>query len=153
MRLQVWDILTDNNNNRQGCLPFEESYCGKRWDLRKFGFIVALCQVNAMLAMNYFTKKDNTSACLSKAEFLRLLAGDLINDHCPGGDMSFGGAGSMMCAETRMKPLPIGCVPASKCSHVARAGHDLIHLDPFKGKWNGLSSLRFRQLIRDVVVQ
>ena len=127
--------VDDNNNNRQGCLSFEESYCGKRWDLRQFGFIIALAQVNAMLSYNYFKRKDKEK--VSKAEFVRMLARDLIYNR----EREYLWVDSPQRTATRRhcRPttIPNGCSYASVTSKVARAGHELLRLDKNRGKWNG----------------
>ncbi len=61
--------IDDNNNNRQGWLLFEEAFTPHCWVLQQFGFIVALSQVNCMLAFNFFKSLPFKESCFSKAEF------------------------------------------------------------------------------------
>ena len=72
-------MVDDNNNNRQGCLGFEEVFVPKGWEMRQFGFIVALCQANAFLLWNYQKVKEGKEE-LTKAEFVRDLAKELIEN-------------------------------------------------------------------------
>ena len=71
--------VDDNNNNRQGCLSLEEVFVPKAWEMRQFGFIIALCQTNAFVLYNYFRAKKNLNE-VSKAEFVRGLCNELINN-------------------------------------------------------------------------
>ena len=70
----------DNNNNRQGCLSFEEVFTPKDWSMRQFGFIIALVQTNSFLAYNHFKMKVHSTNTVSKAEYTRNLAEELINN-------------------------------------------------------------------------
>ena len=126
--------VDNNNNNRQGSLPLEEAYCSKRWDLRQFGFIIELCQVNAMVAYNYFVRKHDGDF-VNKETFLRMLGRDLILNS----DCEMKNDGKMGKLNTRSKTLPPGCNMASTTSRVARAGHELVRISKFHGKWNGIS--------------
>ena len=45
--------VDDNNNNRQGCLSFEEVLQMKDWTMRQFDFIIALCKKVAFLVYKY----------------------------------------------------------------------------------------------------
>ena len=127
--------VDDNNNNRQGHLPFEEAYCARRWDLRQFGFIIALAQVNSMLAFNYFVRRE-TKDFVRKAAFLRMLARDLIFNPESASNWKTRG-GTTIKTNARPKLLPPGCKIASSTSKIARGGHELVRLEKFSGKWNG----------------
>lgn len=70
--------VDDNNNNRQGSLSFEETFNPKRWDLRQFGFIIALALANSMLAYNKFVRQTINQEPLSNAEFRRVLTREMI---------------------------------------------------------------------------
>ena len=71
--------VDDNNNNRQGCLSFEEVFVPKDWEMRQFGFVVALIQTNAFLLFNYARTQKGLDE-LSKAEFLRDLCKEMIEN-------------------------------------------------------------------------
>ena len=63
--------VDDNNNNRQGCLSFEDIFVPKAWEMRQFGFIIALCQTNAFLLYNLFRSKK-----ISRSFLRRILCED-----------------------------------------------------------------------------
>ena len=71
--------VDDNNNNRQGCLSFEDIFVPKTWELRQFGFIVALVQTNAFLFHNVSRVKAGLEE-LSKGEFVRELCKEMIEN-------------------------------------------------------------------------
>lgn len=71
--------VDDNNNNRQGCLSFEDVFVPKDWNKRQFGFIISVSQVNAFLAYNYFIAKEKEKE-ITKAEFVRDLAKELVTN-------------------------------------------------------------------------
>lgn len=71
--------VDDNNNNRQGSLSFEETFNPKRWDLRQFGFIIALALTNSMLAYNKFIRAKSNEDTLSNAEYRRMLAQEMLS--------------------------------------------------------------------------
>ena len=129
--------VDDNNNNRQGNLSFEETYCPDRWDLRQFGFIIALCQTNSLLAYNYFNRKEKGDNSMSKAEFTRLLAHELVNNPDRGGSSLVeeyemnASSGATECQ------LPKGGSHKSKSVKYDNGGHLLCRLDPYHGKWDG----------------
>ena len=119
--------VDDNNNNRQGTLPFEETYAAKRWDLRQFGFIIALAMTNAHLAFNYFVKHKQGQDTWCKAEFMRQLARDLVHfnmtENAEGDGVTLRSASS----------LPTGCTLATKKNKYVRGGHKLCRLGSNRG--------------------
>ena len=67
--------VDDNNNNRQGCLSYEERFCPRDWPTRQFGFLFALSMTNAFLAYNHFVvqkkgKKKKTIEQLLKIKLI-----------------------------------------------------------------------------------
>ena len=72
--------VDDNNNNRQGCLSFEEAFVMKDWTMRQFGFLFALSVTNAYMAHNYFVQKSRGLVLQSKSEFTRNLCDEMINN-------------------------------------------------------------------------
>ena len=71
--------VDDDNNNRQGSLSFEDIFIPKEWEMRQFGFIIALSQTNTFLAYNYFRAKNNLEE-ESKALFLRGLVEEMTQN-------------------------------------------------------------------------
>ena len=66
----------DNHNNLgHSSISLEKSINIKDWKLRVFTFVMALIEVNARLAVAYFTGRD---APVSQLEFCRKLAKELI---------------------------------------------------------------------------
>ena len=126
--------MDNNNNNRQGQLPFEESYCSKRWDLRQFGFVIALAMTNAQLAYNYFVKFKEGEEVMTKAEFQRELASELVFNSDIATQESDGEEGMVLRIRKR---LPEGCRWAFKSNNTSRAGHELVRIDKGRGRWNG----------------
>ena len=121
--------VDDNNNNRQGCLSFEEVFQMKDWAMRQFGFIIGLCQTNAFLAYNYFkNKKLNEHELETKAEFTRMLAQELVNN-----DMYKAEKKRQEREETQESKL---------WKRVEE--HELLKIPPFHGKWNGTKFIRTR---------
>ena len=51
----------------------------KEWEMRQFGFVLALVQTNTFLVFNHFRAK-NGLAELSKAEFVRELCREMIEN-------------------------------------------------------------------------
>jgi hypothetical protein len=47
-------MVDDHNNRRQSPISFEESWTTKIWEYRVFVFLVAVTEVNVMLATKYF---------------------------------------------------------------------------------------------------
>ena len=115
-------------------LPFEESYQTKRWDLCQFGFIVALAMTNAQLGYNYFVRHKNGEEMLSKAEFVRELAREFVQNP-DGNEANNSGTGTN--PNDVSAQLPVGCSLITKRSVFARAGHELCRLEPYRGRWNG----------------
>ena len=67
-----------HNSKRHDCgtkhgLSLEETWRTTNWSLRVFSFIIAVCEVNAYLAMKYFGELSCT-----QLEFRRRLAHDLV---------------------------------------------------------------------------
>ena len=129
--------VDDNNNNRQGHLPFEEAYCAKRWDLRQFGFVMALAQTNAMLAYNYFVRHKKGLNPLPKSQFQRELAKDLVYNTNIEDEFEDENERMKLRSHTRPKKLPEGVKWAYSSSKVARGGHELVRIGKNRGKWNG----------------
>jgi hypothetical protein len=68
--------VDDHNNNRHSPISLEESINTKDWKIRVFTFILAVVEVNARLAYQFFTKSDSP---LSQLQFRRLLAKELMD--------------------------------------------------------------------------
>ncbi len=128
--------VDDNNNNRQGRLSLEETFAPDRWDLRHLGWVIALTQVNSMLAYNIFNRKPNNSSFFTKAQFTQDLSESLIStedirvahvegvDYCP--------------PTTRGPPQPPEgakfCVKNDPSPYLC---HCLCKLKKNRGVWNG----------------
>jgi hypothetical protein len=67
--------VDDHNNNRHSPISLEESISTKDWKIRVFTFILAVIEVNARLAYQFFTQSDS----LSQLQFRRLLAKQLMD--------------------------------------------------------------------------
>ena len=67
--------VDDHNNNRHSPISSEESINTKDWKIRVFTFILAIVEVNARLAYQFFTESDP----LSQLRFRRLLAKELTD--------------------------------------------------------------------------
>jgi hypothetical protein len=67
--------VDDHNNLRHSPISLEESISTKDWCVRVFTFVLALVEVNARLALAFFTR----SLALSQLEFRRKLAKELID--------------------------------------------------------------------------
>ncbi len=127
--------VDDNNNNRQGRLSFEETFRPDRWDLRQAGFIFALCQVNGMLAYNFFNRNRSNKSLHSKGEFTQKLSQSLIfNDDNEDEDPNK--TGYVRPATRGACELPIGAKFVKKDALVPIA-HRLCKTDAYYGKWNG----------------
>jgi len=114
--------VDDNNNNRQGCLSFEEVFQMKDWAMRQFGFIIALCQTNAFLAYNYFkNRKVNEEELDTKATFTRRLAKELIENE--------------MWERQKKDDKESDTNKTKKWKRVEE--HELIKMPQYRGKWNG----------------
>lgn len=82
-----------------------------------------------------------------KAVFMRKLAQDLLmmGNDCVGDVVRSSVLNSPNAfTPTRRNILPSGCDMASKRSGIARAGHELVRLQPYRGKWNGHSFPQIR---------
>ena len=66
--------VDDHNNLRHSPISLEESVSTKDWKIRVFMFIIALVEVNARLAVAFFTQ----SATLNQLEFRKKLAKELL---------------------------------------------------------------------------
>lgn len=66
--------VDDHNNLRHSPISLEESISTKDWNIRVFMFILALVEVNARLAVAFFTK----SPTMNQLEFRRKLAKELL---------------------------------------------------------------------------
>ena len=126
--------VDDNNNNRQGQLPFEEAYCSKRWDLRQLGFVLALAMTNAYLAYNNFVKHIQGEEPVTKANFQRELAFELVYN--PETTEEFSDENNTRMLRKRQN-IPPGCKVALKTNSVSRAGHELMRIEMGHGRWNG----------------
>ena len=51
-------VVDDTNNNRQGCLSFEEEFLPNEWSLRQFGHIALTFQANSMLGNSNFATSE-----------------------------------------------------------------------------------------------
>ncbi len=130
--------VDDNNNNRQGCLSFEEAFGKKDWEMRQFGFIVALCQTNAYLAYNYFRDGDGDGTeKLSKAQFVRELADEMINNS------------SYVKAKKWREEDSAQC--GGKRKSRGEVQHELVRISTGHGKWDGSCFPSLNQLYQKYV--
>jgi hypothetical protein len=67
-------MVDDHNNRRHSPISFETNWATKTWEHRVFAFVLAITEVNVMLAGQYF---DNDSTD-SQVEFRKKLANALI---------------------------------------------------------------------------
>lgn len=74
--------LIDDHNNLHHAVPsIEESWSTKQWEVRVFAFILAVCEVNAFLALRYFTfANKNIPGAPTLLKFRFRLAWELINN-------------------------------------------------------------------------
>ena len=72
----------DDHNNLHHCLPsVEDSWTTQRWEVRVFSFVLAISEVNAFLALRYFTfAKGTIAGCPTLIVFRRRLAWQLIRN-------------------------------------------------------------------------
>ncbi len=70
--------IDGNNNNCHGWLSFEEPFTPHCWVFCQFGFIVALAQVNSMLAFNYIKQIPHNESPFEKGMFTQSIAKGLI---------------------------------------------------------------------------
>lgn len=66
--------VDDHNNLRHSPISLEESISTKDWKIRVFMFILALVEVNARLAVAYFTKNQT----MNQLDFRRALSKELL---------------------------------------------------------------------------
>lgn len=125
--------VDDNNNNRQGRLSFEEVFTPDRWEGRHLGFIVALTQVNSLLAYNFFNRSLNKSPFVSKSEFTRSIARDLIFNQ----DIELETAQYERPSTRGIRVLASGAIFNSKNDAINDPGHRLCRLAPYHGQWSG----------------
>ena len=52
--------VDDHNNLRHALPSIEDSWVTQRWEVRVFGFVLAITEVNAFLALRYFTFANGT---------------------------------------------------------------------------------------------
>ena len=126
--------VDDNNNNRQGCLSFEEVFQMKDCAMQQLGFIIALCQTNAFLAYNYFkNRKLNEEELETKASFTRRLAKELIEND--------------MWERQKKKDIERDNENNNNSSKKWKRieEHELIKMPPYRGKWNGVEFVRVMQ--------
>ena len=130
--------VDDNNNNRQGCLSFEEVFQMKDWTMRQFGFIIGLCQTNAFLAYNYFkNNKLSENEMLTKAQFTRMLADELISNTMWSSEKKKAAAEEVASGNTK---------PWKRVEE-----HELLKMPPYCGKWNGKQFSRVKQMYQKYV--
>jgi hypothetical protein len=72
----------DDRNNLHHALPsIEDSWATQRWEIRVFLFVLAISEVNAFLALRYFTfAKGTIAGCPTLIVFRRQLACQLIRN-------------------------------------------------------------------------
>ncbi len=71
----------DNHNNLCHGLPsIKDTWCTHRWEVRVFGFILAVCEVNAFLVLRCFVFGNNHEEALTLLVFRCQLAWQLINN-------------------------------------------------------------------------
>ena len=62
--------VDDNNNNKQGCLSFKESFLRNDWNVKQFGHVMSTCQTNSNLGKAKISSSEEEKN-LSKAECVR----------------------------------------------------------------------------------
>ena len=73
--------VDDHNNLRHALPSIEDSWVTKRWEVRVFSFILAITEVNAFLAIRYFTfRNGEIDGCPTLLKFRRLLAWEMIRN-------------------------------------------------------------------------
>jgi hypothetical protein len=86
VRLPLWHsryrhAVDDHNNLRHGLPSIEDSWITQRWEIRVFTFVLAISEVNAFLALLYFTfAKGTIAGCPTLIVFCRRLAWQLIRN-------------------------------------------------------------------------
>ncbi len=124
--------VDDNNNNRQGHLSFEEAFTPHSLDLCQLGFIVALSQVNSLLAYNFFNRSKLTKPLFSKGEFTRKIAEELIYNE----DEDSDDEGYKPPSLRPLRKLPAGA-HFFKLDESVHPSHRFCRTDPYHGKFNG----------------
>ncbi len=75
-------VVDDHNNLRNAMPVVEESWITKRWECRVFSFLLAVSEINALLALRYFVFGNNTiEGCPLLIVFRRRLAWQHINNN------------------------------------------------------------------------
>ena len=69
-------MVDDHNDRRQSTISLEESWATCRWSNRVFAFILGVSEVNAMLAVAYFSATPQPSML----DFRKQLAKELIHN-------------------------------------------------------------------------
>ena len=69
-------IVDDHNNRRHSPISIETTWATKRWENRVFAFLLAVTEINCLLAKKYFDKDEE----ISTLAFRKLLAKELINN-------------------------------------------------------------------------
>jgi hypothetical protein len=89
--------VDDHNNLRHALPSVEDSWATKRWEIRVFSFILAISEVNAFLALRYFTfAKGTIAGCPTLIVFRRRLAWQLIRNSWIVAEESVGGLDGML---------------------------------------------------------
>jgi len=109
--------VDDNNNLRQRALPLEKAWGTRRWDVRQFTFMLAVCEVNAHLAHNQFGRIDNAETPLTHLTFRTNLAKGLINN-------------------PYLQNTNNSTPPLTRNQATSRATHHLLTRPKFKGAWD-----------------
>jgi len=115
--------VDDNNNIRQGSVPFEETFRPDRWDLRQLGFIIALSLANSQLASNHFVQAKCGMPKLSGAEFRRIVAEEIL-EWCEGQrEVSSPGEGAQRSSARRASSVQHALchIPKGRGKHTATA--------------------------------
>jgi hypothetical protein len=70
--------IDDHNNKRQSPISLEETWATKKWEFRVFAFLLAVTEVNVMLASTYFYNREETSFLEFRKDFAKSM---IHNDH------------------------------------------------------------------------
>jgi hypothetical protein len=102
--------VDDHNNLRHGLPSIEDSWTTHRWEVRVFTFILAITEVNAFLALRYFTFANGSiPGCPSLLVFRRRLAWQLIRNSWivaeeeAAGDVAIGSVHRLLTAPKKAK--------------------------------------------------
>ena len=80
-KLRYRHAVDDHNNLRHALPSIEDSWVTHRWEIRVFLFVLAISEVNAFLALRYFTfAKGTIAGCPTLIVFRRRLAWQLIRN-------------------------------------------------------------------------